>query len=217
MNQPPAGITKARVLAELREGGSRRHDADEELCTSASWPTAALSRVTAMRNISIALVLFLTGCVGIPKDVTPVDNFEPARYLGKWYEIARLDHPFERGLTRVTANYSLRNDGGVKVLNRGYSEKKGEWQQAEGKAYFVQDSSLGYLKVSFFGPFYGSYIVFELDHDDYQYSLVCGPDKSYLWLLARTPVINQDLQDRLIAEAARLGFDTSKLIFVDHH
>jgi apolipoprotein D and lipocalin family protein len=163
------------------------------------------------------LVLFLTGCVGIPKDVTPVDNFDLEKYLGKWYEIARLDHPFERGLTRVTADYSLRNDGGVRVLNRGYSAKEGKWQHAEGKAYFVKDSSLGYLKVSFFGPFYGSYIVFELDHDDYQYSLVCGPDKSYLWLLARTPEINQDLQDRLIAEAARLGFDTSKLIFVDHH
>jgi len=80
----------------------------------------------------------------------------------------------------------------------------------------VKGSDQGYLKVSFFGPFYGSYIVFELDHENYQYSLVCGPDKSYLWILARGPKIKEDIKDILIAKAAALGFDTSKLIFVDH-
>jgi apolipoprotein D and lipocalin family protein len=128
-----------------------------------------------------------------------------------------LDHSFERGLTRVTANYSLRDDGGVRVLNRGYSEKEKKWKEAEGKSYFVQGTDQGYFKVSFFGPFYGSYIVFELDHENYQYSLVCGPDKSYLWILARNPEINKDLKDTLVAKAATLGFETSKLIFVDHH
>ena len=170
-----------------------------------------------MRKISIVLILVLTGCVGIPENVKPVDNFRIEKYLGKWYEIARLDHSFERGLTRVTANYSLRDDGGVRVLNRGYSEKEKTWKQAEGKAYFVQGTNLGYLKVSFFGPFYGSYIVFELDHENYQYSLVCGPDKSYLWILARNPEIKKELKDILITKATTLGFDTSKLIFVDHH
>jgi apolipoprotein D and lipocalin family protein len=170
-----------------------------------------------MRKILIVLVLFLTGCVGIPENVKPVGNFKLEKYLGKWYEIARLDHSFERGLTRVTANYSLRDDGGVRVLNRGYSEKEKTWKEAEGKATFVQGTDQGYLKVSFFGPFYGSYIVFELDHENYQYSLVCGPDKSYLWILARNPEIEKDLKDILIAKATTLGFDTSKLIFVDHH
>jgi len=170
-----------------------------------------------MRKILIVLVLFLTGCVGIPENVKPVDNFRLEKYLGKWYEIARLDHSFERGLTRVTADYSLRDDGGVRVLNRGYSEKEKAWKEAEGKATFVQGTDQGYLKVSFFGPFYGSYIVFELDHENYQYSLVCGPNKSYLWILARSPEIEKDLNDLLITKATALGFDTSKLIFVDHH
>jgi len=170
-----------------------------------------------MRKISIVLVLFFTGCVGIPENVKPVANFKLEKYLGEWHEIARLDHSFERGLTRVTANYSLRDDGGVRVLNRGYSEKEKKWEETEGKAYFVQGTDQGYFKVSFFGPFYGSYIVFELDHENYQYSLVCGPDKSYLWILARNPEINKDLKDTLLAKAAKLGFETSKLIFVDHH
>jgi len=162
------------------------------------------------------LVLLLTGCVGIPENVKPVDNFRLEKYLGKWYEIARLDHSFERGLTRVTADYSLRDDGSVRVLNRGYSEKEKKWKEIEGKAYFVQRPDQGYLKVTFFGPFYGSYIVFELDHDNYQYSLVSGPDKSYLWILARDPVLKEDIKGILIAKAAALGFDTSKLIFVEH-
>ena len=158
----------------------------------------------------------MMGCAGIPENVKPVDNFKLERYLGKWYEIARLDHSFERGLTQVTADYSLRDDGGVRVLNRGYSAKENSWREAEGKAYFVEKSDQGYLKVSFFGPFYGSYIVFGLDHEDYQYSLVCGPNKSYLWILARGPKIKEDIKDILTAKAAASGFDTSKLIFVDH-
>jgi len=169
-----------------------------------------------MKKLSIVLVLFLMGCVGMPENVRPVDNFKLEKYLGKWYEIARLDHSFERGLTRISADYSLRDDGGVRVLNRGYSPKDNLWKETEGKAYFVKGSDQGYLKVSFFGSFYGSYIVFELDQENYQYSLVCGPNKSYLWILARGPKIKEDIKDILTAKAAASGFDTSKLIFVDH-
>ncbi len=170
-----------------------------------------------MKKIFIAMIMLLAGCMGIPEGIKPVDNFQLERYLGKWYEIARLDHSFERGLTRITADYSLRDDGGVRVLNRGYSIKENIWKEAEGKAYFVKKSDQGHLKVSFFGPFYSSYIIFELDHKNYQYSLVCGPDRSYLWLLARSPHIEANVKDILISKAAALGFDTSKLIFVDHH
>ena len=169
-----------------------------------------------MNKLSILLALLITGCTGIPEGVKPVDNFKLEKYLGKWYEIARLDHSFEQGLTRVTANYGLREDGGLRVINRGYSAKENKWKEAEGKAYFVRGSDQGYLKVSFFGPFYGAYIVVELDHENYQYSLVSGPDKSYLWLLARGPEIREDIKDILIGKAKALGFDTSKLIYVNH-
>ncbi len=170
-----------------------------------------------MKKIFIVLALLLTGCVAIPENIKPVDNFDVKKYMGKWYEIARLDHSFEQGLTRVTADYSLRDDGGVRVLNRGYSEKEKTWKEAEGKAYFVGRRDQGCLKVSFWGPFYGSYVVFELDRESYQYALVCGPNRSYLWLLARSSQIEQGLKDTLIAKAAALGFETSKLVFVDHH
>jgi apolipoprotein D and lipocalin family protein len=176
----------------------------------------ALKEKIEMNKIAIILFLFLAGCSGIPENVKPVDNFKLEKYLGQWYEIARLEHSFERGLSQVTANYSLRDDRGVRVLNRGYSEKEKKWKEAEGKAFFVKRPDQGYLKVSFFGPFYGSYVVFELDHEDYQYALVCGPNKSYLWILARSPEIKQELKDMLIAKAATLGFDTSRLIFADH-
>ena len=160
------------------------------------------------------LVLVLAGCVGRPENIHPVSHFDTTRYLGKWYEIARLDHSFERGLSHVTADYSLRQDGGLKVLNRGYKDADAKWKEAEGKAYFVDKKDVGYLKVSFFGPFYGSYIVFDLDQQDYSYSMISGPDKSYFWLLSRTPSMDPALQQRLIEKAGGLGFDTSKLIYV---
>jgi apolipoprotein D and lipocalin family protein len=162
------------------------------------------------------MLILLTGCTGLPEGVQPVDRFVLDRYLGKWYEIARLDHSFERGLERVTAEYSLRDDGGVRVINRGYSEKDKEWKEAEGKAYFVRGQDEGYLKVSFFGPFYGSYIIFELDDQGYQYAFVAGPDKSYLWLLSRSPDINKEIVERFVEQSAALGFDTDQLIFVQH-
>ena len=163
-----------------------------------------------------SIYLSLGGCLGMPEKVTPVENFELQRYLGTWYEIARLDHPFERGLENITAEYSLRDDGGVRIVNRGFSSEEREWKVAEGKAYFVEDPNTGYLKVSFFGPFYGSYIVFELDRDDYQYAFVSGPDTSYLWLLSRTPKIESDTIATFKRRARELGFDSSRLIFVDH-
>ncbi|PKN18629.1 MAG: lipocalin [Deltaproteobacteria bacterium HGW-Deltaproteobacteria-6] len=169
-----------------------------------------------MKKLAIMFVLLVVGCVGVPDGVKPVDRFQAERYLGKWYEIARLDHSFERGLTRVTAEYSMREDGGIRVLNRGYSAKESKWKDAEGRAYFVNRSDQGFLKVSFFGPFYGSYVILELDQKNYTYSLVCGPDKSYLWILARSPRLAEGTKKLLIAQAAALGFDTDKLIYVQH-
>ena len=160
--------------------------------------------------------VLVVSCVGIPDGVKPVAPFQVERYLGKWHEIARLDHSFERGLTHVTAEYSVREDGGVRVLNRGYLVKESKWKEAEGKAYFVNHPNQGFLKVSFFGPFYGSYVILELDQQNYSYALVCGPDKSYLWILARNPRLDEEIKKRLIAKAAASGFDTNKLIYVQH-
>ena len=170
-----------------------------------------------MKKILLMIsTLVLSGCLGMPDSVKPVANFELDNYLGKWYEIARLDHSFERGLTQVTAEYSLRRDGGVLVLNRGFSQANNEWQEAEGKAYFVNSDSEGYLKVSFFGPFYGSYVVFELDEKDYQYAFISGPNTDYLWLLARTPSVEPEVIEKFIDMSQERGFDTSSIIFVDH-
>jgi apolipoprotein D and lipocalin family protein len=148
--------------------------------------------------------------------VEPVRGFDVTRYLGRWYEIARLDHSFERGLEKVTAEYSLREDGGIKVLNRGFNPESGQWKEAVGKAYFVADPGLGRLKVSFFGPFYGGYNIIELDRENYSYSLLCGPSKNYLWILAREPRMEESIRNELIRKAKALGFDTDKLILVKH-
>jgi len=163
----------------------------------------------------LILSLLMTGCLGMPDKVSPVQNFEAERYLGTWYEIARLDHSFERGLERITATYTERDDGGISVLNRGYSIEDQSWSEAEGKAYFVNSDQEGYLKVSFFGPFYGSYVIFELD-EAYQHAFISGPDTSYLWLLARTPTVDPSVIDLFKRKAKASGFDTSELIFVSH-
>ena len=168
-----------------------------------------------MKRLVAVAVFLLAGCTGIPDGIEPVDNFELEPYLGTWYEIARLDHSFERGLSNVTANYSLRDDGGVAVLNRGYRAGKDEWDEAQGKAYFIGDPGIGRLKVSFFGPFYGAYNIFELG-DNYEYSLVAGPDRSYLWILAREARLPQAMLDELLSKAEAAGYDTSQLILVEH-
>ncbi|ACH64168.1 outer membrane lipoprotein blc [Aliivibrio fischeri MJ11] len=161
------------------------------------------------------ILMMLNGCLGMPKGVEPVTGFELNRYLGTWYEIARLDHSFEDGLSQVSAEYSINEDGSVKVINRGFSDQDQQWSEALGKAKFVDGSDEGYLKVSFFGPFYGSYVVFELDKENYQYAFVSGPDLDYLWLLSRTKKVNQEVIERFVSTAQSLGFKTNELIFVE--
>jgi apolipoprotein D and lipocalin family protein len=174
-----------------------------------------LGELLRRRSVIFILMVFLpfSTAISMPDGATTVTGFSLERYLGTWYEIARLDHRFERGLTQVTVNYSMREDGGVKVLNRGYKEKKGKWSDAEGKAYFVEEPDIGRLKVSFFGPFYGAYNIIALEPENYSYALVIGKNTKYMWILAREPDLEPAVLAGLLNKAQELGFDTDELIY----
>jgi apolipoprotein D and lipocalin family protein len=165
----------------------------------------------------IALLVFIAGCSTAPPDgVKSVSPFDVNRYLGQWYEIARLDHSFERGLSEVSATYTLQTDGSLEVLNKGYDAKRDKWKSATGRALFTGPPTQGSLKVSFFGPFYGGYHVIALDQVGYQWAMISGPDRDYLWILARSKSLAPSVRDALLQQAADFGFATQKLIWVDH-
>lgn len=162
---------------------------------------------------ALSLVL-LAGCRST-SNLPVVENFDVNRYLGTWYEAARYPHHFEKGLSRVTAHYSLNPDGTIRVVNRGYNADKQKWEEAVGKARFKDDPTQGWLKVSFFGPFYASYKILYLDNS-YTEAIITGPTYNYLWILMRNPVVPQVELDRLMRKADGLGFDTNRLEIVDH-
>jgi len=157
----------------------------------------------------------MIGCTGVPKGLEPVRGFEPDRYLGTWYEIARLDHRFERGLSHISADYQRDGDA-IKIVNRGYKAAKGEWKEANGRATFLGESDVASLRVVFQWPFAGGYHVFQLDKENYQWAMVTGPTRGYFWLLSRTPQMDEALREDLLARAADAGFARDKFIIVDH-
>jgi len=161
-----------------------------------------------------ALAALLCGCTQIPDGLRPVDGFELGRYLGTWHEIARLDHSFERGLSQVSAEYSLADDGTVQVRNRGYDAARGQWREANGRARLAGPPDIGQLKVVFFWPFAGAYNILVLD-PDYRHALVCGNTRAYFWILSRTPVIDPETRAALLAQARDMGFATEALIWVE--
>ena len=167
-----------------------------------------------MRYLFIGLLSLLVSCTGLPDGVDQVTGFDKQRYLGTWHEIARLDHSFERGLEKVTATYAVRDDGAISVLNRGYDIEDQQWRHAEGVAKPVSSVDVAHLKVSFFGPFYGTYAVFELA-DDYSHAFVAGFNTDYLWLLARESTVSEAVRQRFITRADELGFDVDALIWLD--
>ena len=173
--------------------------------------------MSSIRSAILALFFTLTlaACATAPPEgLRPVTSFDINRYLGQWYEIARLDHSFERGMSDVSATYQLQEDGSVKVINRGYDTQRQAWKEAIGRALFVGESSTASLKVSFFGPFYGGYHVIALDQQNYRWSLVAGPDRDYLWILARDKTLPTEVREQLLSQARALGFATDKLIWV---
>lgn len=174
---------------------------------------------TSIKNhvlIIIGMALLFCSCASIPKGVDAVTSFEKDKYLGKWYEIARFDFKFEKGLNNTTAEYTLRNDGKIKVTNRGYDYEKKEWREAVGKAKFTGSDTTAMLKVSFFGPFYSGYNVIALD-TDYKYALVCGASFEYLWILSREKSIPQSIKTEYLKIAEDYGFITNKLLWIEHY
>lgn len=159
--------------------------------------------------------LFQFSCSNIPAGVVAIKNFDKARYLGTWYEIARFDFRFERNLDNTTATYTLNENGTIKVLNKGFNYVKKKWQDAQGKAKFVGDPTVAMLKVSFFGPFYAGYNVIALD-PDYRYALVSGSSTEYLWILAREKTIPEEVKQNYLDIARKAGFNTDNLIWVKH-
>lgn len=166
-------------------------------------------------SMGAAALAYTSSCVSIPKGATAVKPFELEKYLGKWYEIARKDFKYEKNLNNVTASYSLNDNGTVKVVNRGFDYTKNEWKESVGKAKPVGDPKEGRLKVSFFGPFYGGYNIIDLD-PNYQYALIAGDNLKNLWILSRKTSIPQDIKNRFLEKAGKIGYDTGDLVWVEH-
>ncbi len=179
--------------------------------------------MTMKRNHLILNLILIAGsmflinaCSTLPKGAVIVKKFEVNRYLGKWYEIARLDFRYERNMNNTTAQYALNEDGTIQVINRGYDTVKNKWEEATGKAKFAGEPTEARLKVSFFGPFYAPYNVIALD-PEYRYALVAGKNLKYLWILSREKSIPDEIMKNYISIAEGIGYQTSKLIWVEHN
>jgi len=158
--------------------------------------------------------ILVSSCRTIPKNAKAVKPFDKKKYLGKWYELARFDYRFEKNLNNVTATYSLKEDGSIKVDNKGYNFKKNEWEESIGKAKSAADPEEAKLKVSFFGPFYAGYNVLAIDKD-YKYALVAGKNLNYLWLLSREKTIPENIKQDYLNKAREIGYKTDELVWVE--
>ena len=163
----------------------------------------------------LGLFIFNSCSVGIPKGAKAIQNFESKKYLGKWYEIARFDYRFERNMNNVTATYSLKDNGNIKVDNKGFDYVKNEWKESIGEAKFVNEPTEARLKVSFFKPIWAGYNVIDLD-ENYKYALVAGNNLDYLWILSREKTISESFKQRFLEKAKKLGYKTENLIWVKH-
>lgn len=172
--------------------------------------------IISVSALAIAGVVLLSACSSVPKGAVVVKPFDKNRYLGKWYEIARFDFRFEKNMNNTTAEYSLNDDGTIKVVNAGYDTLQKKWKEAVGKAKFAGSPEEAKLKVSFFGPFYSAYNVIALD-DQYKYALVAGKNLDYLWILSREKTIPNDVKNNYVQLASSIGFETGKLIWVEHN
>jgi len=175
------------------------------------------------RLIVLMALAALAACAPQPErrasdaPLATVAQVDLQRYLGRWYEIARYDNRFERGCDGVTAEYAMREDGLISVVNTCYRDGlNGPADEARGRARVVDSSGGAKLKVSFFGPFWGDYWIIELDEAGYQWSVVSEPRGRYLWILSRTPQMDPDVLDARLARLETMGFDTDALVYPEH-
>lgn len=174
-----------------------------------------LIKIALPVSIGILGLILINSCsVGIPDKANAVQNFDSEKYLGKWYEIARFDFKFEKNMNQVTATYTRNEDGTIKVDNKGYDYVKNEWKQSIGEAKFVKSQNEARLKVSFFKPFWAGYNVIDLE-ENYKYALVAGKNLDYLWILSREKTIPDNIKNRFLEKAKSIGYDTSRLIWVE--
>lgn len=175
-----------------------------------------LKKIAIPIAVGILGLALLSSCsVGLPKGATAVQNFNSQKFLGKWYEVARFDYRFEKNMNNVTATYSKKDNGNIKVDNKGYDYVKNKWKESIGEAKFVKNENIGELKVSFFKPIWAGYNVIDID-EDYKYALIAGSNLDYLWILSREKIIPAAYKQRFLAKAKRIGYNTDQLIWVEH-
>ena len=173
--------------------------------TRSPWPL-----VVGIASLMAVLVLSACSTPRTPEGVQPVTGFDVDRYTGHWHEVARIENSFERGLSEATATYTRNADNTLKVVNRGYDPVRKQWKEAEGRAEFVDSPDRAALRVSFFGPFYGGYNVVALD-ENYQWAMVVGSSKDYVWILSRTPTLPGHVQEHLLERAQAMGIDVHRI------
>jgi len=163
---------------------------------------------------ALSLIMSLAGCLDEDRypPLSRVPRVDINRYLGLWYEIARIDHSFQKDCVASTAEYSLRNDGDIKVVNKCRKiNLDGEVSSVEGKAWVIDKASNAWLKVQFFWPFRGDYVIINLDETDYQYAVVGHPSRNYLWVLSRRPQMDEGLYEKIMKSIAKEGYDIQRI------
>lgn len=173
-----------------------------------------ISNMTLMRILIVPLVVSLSGCMEENKypPLSRVAKVEINRYLGLWYEIGRIDHSFQKGCVASTAHYSLRPDGYIKVINRCRKNSlDGEITSVEGKAWVIDKDSNAWLKVQFFWPFQGDYVIIDLDEKNYRYAVVGHPSRDYLWILSRVPQMDAGIYSEILTRISKQGYDIKRI------
>ena len=159
----------------------------------------------------ISSVLFILGCSDKVQNLKTVKSIDINKYLGKWYEIARYQHSFEKDCKNVTATYTLKEDGTIKVVNQCTNMKNNKTKKAIGSAYNIDETN-SKLKVSFFWPFYGNYWILDIDKN-YSYSIIGEPSRTYFWILSREKHLDENIKQDILNKLSSYGYSEKLLIW----